>query len=939
MLKKLFLIATYFIVALPVFAQTSNLTGKVTSLATSETLPGTTVTITERNLSATVNSAGEYFFRNVTPGNITLTFTNVGYETKSLTLDLAPGQALEINVELERRAAELEGVVVSTQRRTSTTTAVINEIKNTKAVMSGISKQQIALSQDNNAAQVMQRVPGVTVVDNKFIMVRGLSERYNNVMINDVVAPSTEVDRRTFSFDLIPSGALDRMMLFKSATPDQPGDFAGAVIKVYTNNEVPSNFTEISLGAGFRTNTTFQPYWQSNGSPLDILGMDNGYRSIPNGFPSTGALQESVRTSQLRQRAGRMLYNNWAIKESTALPDLKLGLAFGRKFRIGGINASNLTTFDISQNFSHYNREFNRFLEYDPTRPGIVEKRFAFQDDIYEKQNRVSLMSNFMFRLNPRNTIKFSNLFNQIGENETNLRQGEDFIQTLGYRRNYQLAYRSRSIYTGQFEGLHTLNPDSRLKWVLGGSYLLEKEPDMRRFRTYAPGGNANTPLSEFRMITPPSSNLFETARYFGNLDEFSVNQGLDYTLNFGDKNGGSRKELKAGYYVDYRDRVFNSRYMSFLIPGHIGVDRKSELEAMPIGTIFSIPNINSTNGFVLEEGTRPQDSYTASNFLTAGYASLMIPINRLIFTGGLRAEHNIQKMDSYANLNPVNVNNPILSLLPSLNVLFEQSTKSQFRVGYGRTVNRPEFRELAPFNFYDFRLDANRMGEPALKTATIDNADLRYEYYPRMGESISLGAFFKYFTNPIENRAVITSELPSFTYINADKAINYGAEAEIRKSLDQVFQAGFLSKTSVNINATYVFSEVDLGTQASAQQRVRPLQGQSPYIVNAALAYNDLQQKVMVSAAYNIFGRRLFAVGDVNNPDIWEMPRHSLDLTLSKTFNGLTLKAGVQDLLNYKYHFVQDSDRDGKANGELDKTVFSFKKGVLANLTITYRL
>jgi hypothetical protein len=499
------------------------------------------------------------------------------------------------------------------------------------------------------------------------------------------------------------------------------------------------------------------------------------------------------------------------------------------------------------------------------------------------------------------------------------------------------MDFRSRSIYTGQFEGNHNLNQNNKIKWVLGGSFLYENQPDLRRTRTYAPNGPA-TPKDQFIMITPPSSNLFDASRYYGDLLEFSVNQGLDYTYIFG-KSGTKDRELKLGYYIDYRYRDFDSRYMSFLIPGRVSTSRKAFLESQPLSTIFSAQNISAENGFVLEEGTRPQDSYTASNFLTAGYVSTVLPVGNFIFTGGARAEFNIQRLDAFQGLVPIAVDNPILSILPSLNVLYEHSPKAQWRLGYGSTINRPEFRELAPFAFYDFKLDANKVGEPTLQNAQVHNLDLRYEFYPRLGESISLGGFFKYFNNPIENRSIITTELPTFTYINADFAYNYGAELEIRKSLDKVFTNKFLNKLSVNLNATYIYSVVDLGVLASAQQRVRPLQGQSPYIFNGIIGYNDLSKKISSSLAYNIFGRRLFAIGDVNNPDIWEMPRHSLDFTLTKSFKNYSFKAGVQDILNYKFNFIQDSDRDGKIASDVDRTVFSFRRGSLFSVTFTYKL
>jgi outer membrane receptor for ferrienterochelin and colicin len=935
---NLFLSLIFIFVCASTYGQTTQITGKVTSQRTFDALPGTSIQIVGTNNITQTDKNGNYSILNVTPGKKQIEFSSIGYTTKIITAEISLSQLIVIDVVMEEKPSELNEVKISATRknRPATINSIISEQRTTRAVTSGISKQQIAFSQDNNAAQVMQRIPGVTITENRFVMIRGLNERYNNVMINDVVAPSTEVDKRTFSFDLIPSSALDRMIVFKSASPDNPADFAGGVIKIYTTSSVDKPFTDISFSTGVRTGTTFQNYYQSNGSSLDIIGFDNGFRSLPSSFPSTNRLQNESRTSPYRESVGKTLPNNWDVNSSMALPDFKFGISIGRKFKLFNKKVSNVTSLDISQSFQKYQRDFYRYFELDQVRPDIVDERFKYLDEIFEKQNRISAMSNFTIELNPRNTIRFSNLFNQIGENETNLRQGEDFIQTLGWRRNYMLGYRSRSIYTSQLEGTHNIGSD-KFRWIIGGSYLYESEPDLRRFRTYAPGG-ANTPKDDFTLISPPSSNLFDASRYYGNLSEFSVNNGMDFTKSLGGY-GKLKRELKFGYYIDYRYRDFSSRYMSFLIPGSIGSERKNQLENQPLSRIFASSNISASNGYVLEEGTRPQDSYDASNFLTAGYITTTLPVGSFVFSGGVRVEHNTQVLNSFTGLNSVNVNNPVLSVLPSLNMIYEFSEKKQLRIGYGRTLNRPEFRELAPFLFYDYRLDAARVGNPNLITATIDNIDIRYELYPRLGELFSIGTFLKYFDNPIENINIITTEQPQFTYANADYALNYGAELEFRKSLDQFFKKGLLSKVTVNLNATYIFSEVNLGKSASAQNRVRPLQGQSPYIINFVTTYNDVKRKNLISLSYNIFGSRIFAVGDLNNPDIHELPRHSLDLTYSKTFNNMVLKAGVQDILNFRYRFFQDTDRNSSPYDSIDRPVFTFRRGTLFNVSFTYKL
>ncbi len=918
-------------------AQYGSISGTVTEGGTDFSVLGATVFLEGTSLGAATGTDGSYVIKDIPSGDYTLVCSFIGFSAQKFPVNVTNAKITTLDVVLaedQNLTAEVEVVSV---RRTNSENAVLIETKDARQVVSGISRQQIQRSQDNNAAQVMQRVPGVTIVDNRFVMIRGVSERYNSIMINNVPAPSTEVDKRTFSFDLISSGALDRMMIYKTGTPDLPGDFAGGVIKVYTVNSVDKNFTDVNLSLGYRVNTTFNDYYQSEGSKTDFLGFDNSFRALPSAFPNRNTLQGSARNSLIRTDAAHSLTNNFNPQRGSATPDYGMGISLGRTMMIGEKVITGINTINYSRSYQSYSREFNRYFEWvDQDQPILT--RFNYNDATYQQDTRLSLMSNWTLELNKRHRIKFSNLFNQIGENETIIREGHDYLQRPNDDlKNYMLGYRSRSIYTGQIEIENSFSDRLKLNWLIGGSYLGESEPDLRRFRTYRAMGQSD---ANYTMQLPPSSNLFETGRYFGSLGEYSANQGLNATYTFHKEDKDKEPvQLKAGYSVDYRSRDFSSRYFSYLYPGFFDPNIGQQMSQLPLDEIFSNDNISNHNGFVLEEGTRPIDSYTASNFLTAGYIYGIVPMGKLNLSGGLRVEHNIQRMDSQDDLKKIKVNNPLTSYLPFFNASYQLAEKFVVRGGYGRTVNRPEFRELAPFLFYDYKMEAGRVGNPDLKTATIDNYDVRFEWYPRIGETISLGFFYKDFTNPIESRTIITSEQPQFTFINAAQATNYGVELELRKSLTGVVSNRVLQNFSLNLNGSYIFSEVDLGDITLAQERIRPLQGQSPYIVNAGLYYQDEEKNFSARINYNIFGKRIYSVGDVLFPTIYEMPRHSLDLTVSKKVSDLlTLKAGVTDILNYAFRFKQDSDRNNIIDDK-DDVVFAFNRGSLVTLNATFSL
>ncbi|ODS83566.1 MAG: hypothetical protein ABS46_05995 [Cytophagaceae bacterium SCN 52-12] len=919
-------------------AQLSTIKGKVTDELSSEGVIGASVLIEGTSHGIATDIEGNFELKSVLPGSYTLIISSVGYQAQKIQgVRVASEEAVTVEVKLKEAAEMMEAVVVRTARTTGTQSAVISEIRNAAQVVSGVSQQQIRISQDRDAAQVMSRIPGVTVVDGRFVMVRGIPERYNQVVLNNAIAPSTEIDRRTFSFDLIPSHVLDRMLVYKSGSADNPGDFAGGLIKVFTNNAAESNFLSVTVSGGIRAATTFNPYFQSKGSPTDLFGFDNGYRALPSSFPATN-LRDLPGSSPVRITAAHSLQNNFVAHQTTATPDLGAGITLGRFWQLGNARLSTLTSVNLSQSYQSSEREFFRYLE-------TGEKRFAYIDNYYEKENKAGILSNWNLNLNAYNKIAFKNLFNQIGENLTVLRTGEDFIQQAGLRRkNYMYEYRSRTIYTGQLEGTHIFPAsNSTLNWVFGLNHLAENQPDLRRFRTIrnAPG-NTEIDGNEYRMITPPSSNLYDTGRYFGKLSETGGSHGLNYDIRIGGSEAAPVR-LKAGYLADYRSRSFNTRYFSYLIPGlTTTIEEQERLENLPLGQIFSSQNISAQNGFRMEEGTSSSDSYTASNLLGAAYAGVVIPAGRLNISAGLRAEYNVLKLkSSNQSGTPVNVNNSRLSLLGFLNVDYDLATGSKLRFAYNRTLNRPEFREIAPFLYYDYEFDSERIGNPNLKTAGIDNFDLRYEFYPREGEVLSLGGFYKHFTNPIETLILIRSESPGFSYQNAGKAYNYGAELEIRKSLEGLTGSALLDKLSVNLNASYIHSTVDYGPNASpGQERKRALQGQSPYIVNAIASYLDEESGWQFSASYNIFGKRIFAVGSSMFPTIYELSRNSVDLTVSKNFrNNLSLKAGVQDLLNMRYRFYQDTDRNAAIDLAKDHPIFNYRRGTLINASITYTL
>jgi hypothetical protein len=938
MLQRLVFTTLLSVLSVLVAAQNGTITGVVKDAKNLESIIGANVYIQGTQVGAATDINGNFTIANVKPGNYTLVISVLTYKTHVIPETVVEGgKRTQLEVTLHEDATELQEIVVSGTREINNDFALIDAIRENKLVVSGISAAQITKLPDRDAAQVMQRVSGVTISDNRFVLVRGVPERYNQVMINGIVGPSTEIDRRSFSFDLIPAGAIDQILLYKSGAAELPGDFAGGIIRVITKKASNEPFVNVGVSAGFRNNTTNQDFISSQGSSTDIFGFDNGFRDLPENFPSTRSLKASARNSTLRQRAGRSLTNNFDYSTKKAPVDMGFNFSFSQPFRIGKVKFNNVTALSYSNSYQHSVADFKRYNSFED---GNTTERFSYQDEFYGNDVKINAMQNWLVDVSDRFKIEFKNLFVQLGESETTIRRGTDFYQLSNNdRQNYAYHYLSRKILTSQLEGTHTLgsNRTTTVNWVFGYNDVSRNEPDYRRFRTLRDKAYAGTE-EPYLMQLPPAGNLFETGRFWSTLNDRGYAHALNIEKKFGNKDDKRVATLKAGYYGEMKERSFDARYINYLFPG--GSQIGEELRALPLNRIFAPQNIKTEDGFVIEEGTTPQDSYDGSNTLVAGYISGAFPVGKFDLSAGFRGEYNEQELNSISNTGEaIHVNNPVFAPLPMFNVAYNLSDRSLVRVAYSRTVNRPEFRELAPFLYYQFEYEAGIFGNPNIKTAFIHNADVRWEMYPNPGELISVGVFYKDFTDPIETYLQVTTETPQLYFGNAQNATSTGVEVEFRKSLASLGVHKFLRNTSVNINASFISSEVNIGSGATNQIQKRPLQGQSPYVVNTGLYYNDDETGLSANIAYNVFGPRIFSVGDKVFPSWWELPRNSLDLQLAKTWHKrFETKFNVQNVLNAAYRLYQDNNSDNKIEDD-EALIHRYQVGTQFSLGLSYKI
>jgi TonB-dependent receptor len=940
MLQRIFTVLILLLAATVSQAQIGTIKGTIKDDKTGEGIIGANVVLEGTTQGASTDIEGNFSISKVKAGKHNLVITYISYRTKTIpAVEVFPDQSTVVNATIKEDVQELENVVVTGKKQVDTDISVITELKKSDLVAVGISSQQIKLSQDRDAAQVIRRVPGVTIIGNRFVNVRGLSERYSTVMLNGIIAPSTEVDSKAFSFDLIPSNMLDRMLVYKSGSPELPGEFAGAVVGITTKGAVDENSFSVSLSGSFRANTTGKQValGQDQGK-LDWLGVDDGGRKLPSVFPNanlrTLSFANSTEQNQLIT-ATKSLPNTWGTRNLTAMPDFRLNVDFSRIIRVGSKKIDNITSVSYAMTNQRLELEQNYYDVFSSAAQKSTA-RYRFNDVRFTQTNRLGAVSNFSFDINQSNRIEFKNFYNQQGQNQSTFRTGTDDVQGFDVK-NQSLNYFARSIYSGQLSGKHGISNAVNFNWTLGFNNTNANQPDYRRIRSQRDIGTENA----FDIVIPPGASSFDAGRFYSKLNEKSFSAAGNFEIKLNPE-VESEKQIKliGGYFGEIKNRTFDARWFGY---NWLGTPDVNLTRTSSFGQIFSDQNLGTK--FILNEGTNvgPSlfDRYDGHNRLFAGYAGIVTPFaDKFRLSAGLRVENNVQQIDVYdENGRRKQVtNSPLTVPMPFSNLSYEISEKMMVRVAYSKTVNRPVFRELAPFNYYDFDRNADIFGNKDLKTARIDNVDLSWELYPSKSEKISLGVFYKQFKDPIEQYLSPGSNL-RYGYINADKATTYGIEAEVRKSFETL-PSSFLNKFSVVLNGALIKSKIQMPTSLSNLESNRAMQGQSPYVANASLFYNNPERGLQIGMAYNVFGKRIFAVGDKDsNPNQYEMPRQQIDLTISKQLSDrFELKFGIQDLLNQKYRLVQDSNRDNKITS-VDETIQSYRWGQYTTLGVIWKV
>lgn len=884
------------------FSQT--LTGSISDSQTGEFLFDATVYIVEKQTGTKTDFDGN--FKIDLSGKSTIEFRYIGYLTKTITLDIESDT--NIVVKLETSVKDIEEVVVVANVDKGSTSELIRMQNKSAVAVDGVNSEQFKKTPDSKASDVFKRVSGASIQENKFVIIRGLNDRYNFGLINGSPLPSTESDKRAFAFDIFPSNALDNLLIYKTSSPELPGEFAGGVINISTIE--PKNTHNISISVGYNTLSTLRNFNTSGNTGLEFLGYQSKSRNLPNGLPST--LDWTLLDKHEKSELSKSMIWDWSPKTRLALPIGTFQYTIGKEWKLKNDSKFGFVYAISYQNTELMNNSIRREFEEQAT--GVITK-MELKDSVFTKNILNTNVLNFTYRINSKNTIRFKNLYSVNSEDRINIRNGvrEMDNDPRQWEKSTNFWYTQNTLLTSQLIGKHEMGK-LVFNWNIGFSDVRRNIPNLRRivYRKYSLYEDDTT--QQYVAIIQSNGTIPTAAgnMFWSKSNEQIYSSIYDFTLPI--KIGKLENELKFGGWHQFRQKDFTSRNFGFSQYKPTGSSFDSQLLLQSPDEIFSPQNMgllnNGLGGFKLDEATNVDDSYWASSLLNAGFLMTDSKIGKFRFIVGTRIESYNQKFNyiEFGTNREQNIDTTIIDILPSVNLIWSFTDKMKLRASYFKTVSRPEFRELAPFSFYNFILDNIVSGNPNLQRATIDNLDLRYEYFPGSGQIISISGFYKNFNNPIEliNRTG-TSGSPELYYTNVKSSMSFGAEMELRTNLK--FISKKLENLSIYTNASIIKSNVNLDGFYGVDNR--PLQGQSPYIINSGLFYQKNDFNVNIS--YNMIGPRIWIVGNIQEPSVWESGRNVIDIQISKIIKKVELKLNIKDVIAQDLIFFQDLNNNRK--------------------------
>jgi TonB-dependent receptor len=938
----------------PFYAQENgSLFGKIVDSSNGEELIGANIFLEGTTIGAASDIEGNFNINNIPPSTYTLIASMIGYSKITVTdLEIKPGEQKKLNLTLVSEAYETEEVVVTAKLILDNDAALLKNRQKSITVSDAIGYDLIKRSGSDDAGDALKKVVGTSVVDGKYVYVRGLGDRYSSTQLNGAELPSSDPDRKSFQMDLIPTNLLDNIVTVKTFTPDKPGNFSGGIVDIGTKS-FPERFTlKISGGSSYNTqatgNSNFLTY---PGGNTDWLGIDDGMRDIPEYLqnpnlviPSEVAARfdpEKAKTLNDASKSFNPYMNN---TQGSAPVNSNLSLSIGDQISTGETSSlgflGSLT----------YKRDFNFYEE------GRVE-RYTLSDINADELNPQLLLDDSRgqseaiwgglftaaYNFSPEQQLSGNIFYSKSGIAKSRFMTGTWPQERAGSHtyNNIVLEWLERDILSYQFRGEHHFSSilNSSIDWSASFATTNQVEPD-RRLTTHISAPNPQGGTS----YTISGSNFDNPSRYYRDLEDKTNTFNLNLEFPFAQWNGFNSKFKFGGMYQKL-DRVFSERIFTYnakdVIFNDVDGDVSSQFLVENNGQIDTLSNGRPVFGNTVFDRSFERNNYDGDQKIYAAYGMIDLPVtSTLRFVGGARFETtNMIVVSKDPSIQDSKIDKQ--DILPSLSFIYQLSDNMNLRLAGTQTLARPTFREIAPYSSKQFVNGEELVGNINLDRTLIQNYDLRWEWFLRPGEILAVSVFYKNLKNPIERAFAEGSSASNkiITFTNVDNAQIIGAEFETRLGLDYLFEE--LNLLSIGFNLSLVNSSIDIPAAElrnrllidPASETTRELQGQSPYMINIDLTFNNPAWGTVAGLYFNTFGERLSTVSANLTPDVFEQPANLLNFTASQQiFEVFQVSFSIKNLLDAEFREVYRY----KGNDFIYQT---FKIGRKVSLGLSYRI
>lgn len=895
-------------------ARERTLSGTVTDIVTGEPLIGAAILI-DGSTKGTITDVNGAYGLSLPQGDHSINVSYIGYISVDFSVRVAEKVLLSSQTEGVAQAGEyiyiylapdneaLAYAVITARKNMESLTALQNERITSGFAIENLGAKEMSLKGISNAQEGVVKMTGISVADAGQLIVRGLGDRYSTTTLNGLPIASPNPDNKLIPLDIFPSSTIQNITVSKVYEVSSFADYSGAHVDISTKVGDGKDFFSVSFSTGGYFGTIFQDAFHMDGVNLfSSHSLDGIAESIAYADFADYSVSKDIFGSGFQTH------------KKTALPDLNGGFGFGKNFFFSSGNTlSILASTTMKSGNQTICDAYARTYEASSS-AGLISD---YNYDSYKSFLDMAGLFNAEYSFRGTDRIALTAFYARNAESSYLMRWGEDVFEDYTLLGNNQVTH-IYALQDYQLSGKHVFGR-MKLDWGLSYSLTSSDEPDRRQvmFRQNTSGDYVFFSL-----------NQQETQRYYGSLDEDELSAGIKARYEFNEDNSiriGATVKDKSRDYKNTRF-YYNVRGLSSYTIGDniswltgnmdkVNVDQYLNYDSVSAGTVS------------IDRKQHSRDRYDAGLTVYSGFIETDLRFGqRWSLNAGVRAESSSQFVNYNDDVEDLTRDLDSFDLFPAVNLKYSFSERKMLRLSLSRTVTRPSFVEMAPFLYQESFGGAQVRGNAELENGYNYNADLRFEIFSQTNtDMFAVTAYFKYLDTPIERTQQISGGATVHSFQNADSGVAAGLEAE--------FRVGLVKDVTLNANASYIYTDVTLPEGGSYTNSHRALQGASPYLVNADLAWTP--GDLSLALLYNIQGPRIQSVGVLGLGDVKQLPFHSLDLSGSYEINShFSLSFSLKNILDSTAKYRQDVP-----NSDTTVDIEAWRTGLGFGLGITWKL